>query len=61
MALDTTILHRGRGEVIGDIDEDSGLVGTNLVDEDRRLVAEEDVAGVRGGKVRVDEFKAPEF
>ena len=47
----------GRGEVLGDVDEDAGFVGADLVDEDGGCVAEDDVAVVGDGELGVDELE----
>lgn len=60
MVLDAAVLDGGRREVLWDVDEDAGFMGANLVDEDRGIVAKEDVAMIRLGKVCIDQFQAPE-
>lgn len=61
VALDAAVLDRRRRQVVRDIDENSCLVCPDLVEEDRRGVAEQHMAVARGGKFSVYELQAPEF
>jgi len=49
------------GEVLGDVDEDPRLVGSDLVQQDGGPVAQHDVAVVGQGQLRVDQLEAVEL
>jgi hypothetical protein len=61
VVLDAALLDRGAGQALGDVDEDAGLVGADLVDEDRGRVGEDDMAVVGHGQLGVDHLEAPEL
>lgn len=60
MVLHASLFHGGGGQVLGDVDQDAGLVGADLVDENGRGVAEDDMAVVGHGQLRVDQLQAVE-
>ena len=60
VAFYAAVLWRRRREVLGDIDEDASFVGPDLVHEDGGLIAQQHMAEMRLGEVRVDQLKPPE-
>lgn len=52
---------RGRGEVLGYIDQDARLMGADLIDQDGRGVGQDDVAVIGARQLGVDELEAPEL
>lgn len=60
MAFDAAVFWRRRWEVLGDIDEDAGFAGPDLVYEDGGFIAQQHMAEMRLGEVRVDQLKPPE-